>query len=349
MRDPLRASLLSLLLVASACGGGGGEPSAEPASADPASAAPAAAPTEEASRERAPAGGATDGQEVPAVQRVRITVGDLAAQTRFFQEVLTFEPVGHAGTDARRLALGEEQVELVARSGGRPYPDGFDSNDQLFEHLAIVVSDMDAAHGRLVEAGVEAISEGGPQTIPRSNPAAGGIRAFYFRDPEGHPLELIWYPAGKGDPRWQSTERLFLGIDHTAIAVARPERAGRFYEELLGLEIAGSSLNQGEEQEALSGVDGARVAITGLRGEDGMGVEFLHYLAPGPGDPTPANPSVNDLFHWEIVVLTDRVASIVEQAPAYDAVVVDADAPAGPLLRDPEGHHVRLLAAGAAR
>jgi hypothetical protein len=28
---------------------------------------------------------------------------------------------------------------------------------------------------------------------------------------------LISFPAGKGEARWQSTERLFLGIDHTAL------------------------------------------------------------------------------------------------------------------------------------
>ena len=35
---------------------------------------------------------------------------------------------------------------------------------------------------------------------------------------DGHFLEVLWCPVGKGDPKWQAaTSRLFLGIDHTAI------------------------------------------------------------------------------------------------------------------------------------
>ena len=58
--------------------------------------------------------------------------------------------------------------------------------------------------------------------MPDWNPSAGGIRAFYFRDPDRHVLEVIWFPAGKGAPRWQrhAPTALFLGIDHTAIVVA---------------------------------------------------------------------------------------------------------------------------------
>src|SRR5207249_11847147 len=85
------------------------------------------------------------------------------------------------------------------------------------------------------------------------NPNAGGIRAFYFRDPDDHPLEILQFPAGKGDPKWQRAEgRLFLGIDHTAIVVASTDASLRFYRDLLGLRIAGTSLNYGPEQERLN-------------------------------------------------------------------------------------------------
>lgn len=106
---------------------------------------------------------------------------------------------------------------------------------------------MDQAYQRLRRARVVHISSG-PQTLPEWNRAAAGIRAFYFRDPDGHPLELIEYPTDKGQPRWQQpTERLFLGIDHTAIAVTDTERALRFYQDRLGFRIVGESENYGTE------------------------------------------------------------------------------------------------------
>jgi len=80
-----------------------------------------------------------------------------------------------------------------------------------------------------------------PQTLPAWNPNAGGIKAFYFQDPERHVLEIIWFPAGKGDPRWQRpTNGLFLGIDHTAIVVSDTDRSLAFYHDALGLRVAGA-------------------------------------------------------------------------------------------------------------
>src|SRR5439155_17356747 len=102
------------------------------------------------------------------------------------------------------------------------------------------------------------------QLLPAWNPNAGGVGAVYFGDPEGHPLELIQYPPGKGDPRWQERDRLFRGIDHTAIAASDTERSLAFYRDRLGLRIAGTSENWGLEQELLSGVPAAHVRITTL-------------------------------------------------------------------------------------
>ena len=89
-----------------------------------------------------------------------------------------------------------------------------------FEHLAIVVSDMDQAFERLRALKVQFVSTG-PQRLPDWNPTAAGIKEFYFRDPDQHTLEVIWFAPGKGDPRWQRrSDKPFLGIDHTAIAVS---------------------------------------------------------------------------------------------------------------------------------
>jgi catechol 2,3-dioxygenase-like lactoylglutathione lyase family enzyme len=265
----------------------------------------------------------------PEVAELDLTVSDLARATEFFVDGLAFRPAGRG-----RVTLGEQVVALHP-SAGRAIPADSRSNDLWFEHMAIVVADMDAAYARVTALGARPISAG-PQTIPASNPAAGGIRAFYFEDADGHDLELIWYPAGKGEPRWQARDgRLFLGIDHTAIGVADTERSLHFYRDLLGLEVKGRSLNEGIEQERLSGVPGARVRITGLGGAGGPGVELLEYLAPGPGRPAPADTRPDDAWYWEIVVAVDDLAA----ARARLGLAAAAD----PVLTDPDGHHVRLV------
>jgi len=205
---------------------------------------------------------------------------------------------------------------------------------------------MDTAYKRLRVAGVDHVSIA-PQRLPDWSPAAGGIRAFYFRGPDGHPLELISYPSGKGDERWQSTGRTFLGIDHTAIVVSSTDASLRFYEHGLGLGVTGGSENWGTEQERLSGVDGARVRITSLRGADGPGVEFLEYLAPATGRPRPVDSGPDDLWHVETLFTTGDldglVRRLVSTVPGIDVSRGDGD---GVVVHDPDGHAVRISEAG---
>jgi catechol 2,3-dioxygenase-like lactoylglutathione lyase family enzyme len=181
---------------------------------------------------------------VAAVESVGLTVGDLEREVEFFTQVLAFELDGideDAGpehealegvfglrTRVARLHLGSERLELTQflAPEGRPYPSESRSNDRWFQHVAIIVSDMDRAYARLREHGVRHASSG-PQRLPDWNPTAGGIEAFYFEDPEGHVLEVLAFPEGKGDPKWHRLEQesgaLFLGIDHTAIVVSDTE------------------------------------------------------------------------------------------------------------------------------
>ena len=135
-----------------------------------------------------------------------------------------------------RLRLGDEQIELTEYLAprGRPVPVDSRSNDRWFQHVAIIVSRHGRAYARLREHKVEHASPE-PQRLPDWNTNAGGIKAFYFKDPDGHPLEILQFPAGKGDPKWQRpTDRLFLGIDHTAIVVGDTEASLRFYRDALG-------------------------------------------------------------------------------------------------------------------
>ncbi len=101
----------------------------------------------------------------------------------------------------------------------------------------------------------------GPQTAARLEQERGGIRAFYFKDPDGHPLEVLQFPPDKGAAKWhRPTDKLFLGIDHTAIVVDDTDASLKFYRDCLGMQVAGESENYGTEQEHLNNVFGARLA-----------------------------------------------------------------------------------------
>jgi catechol 2,3-dioxygenase-like lactoylglutathione lyase family enzyme len=232
-------------------------------------------------------------QVVKSVETVGMTVSNMDRSVEFFSKVLGFEQVndvevhgaeyeklqGVFGARMRvvRMKLGEEVIELTEYLApeGRPIPLDSRSNDHWFQHIAVVVSDMDKAYQQLRAHKVRHASTG-PQTIPASNKTAAGIRAFYFKDPDGHNLEIIYFPYGKGDPRWQQRkDKLFLGIDHTAIVVSSTHNSLKFYRDLLGLKLAGESMNYGTEQEHLNNVAGARLHISGLRAKNGPGIEFL--------------------------------------------------------------------------
>jgi catechol 2,3-dioxygenase-like lactoylglutathione lyase family enzyme len=211
---------------------------------------------------------------------------------------------------------------------------------------------MDAAYQRLRDHGVETISPA-PQTIPLSNPAAGGIRALYFRDPDRHALELIWFPTSKGNPHWQTPHAgVFLAIDHSALAIADTEKGQRFYESL-NFHVAGRSLNFGPEQDALSGVPGARVRITSLAPEKGPAVEFLSYLSPGPGLSMPEHSAPNDLWHWEVTVAVsdlDSALSGIASAGGHRISKTPVDVSSlslgyarAALVTDLDGHCLRLV------
>ena len=192
---------------------------------------------------------------------VVMTVSDMDRSVDFYTRVLTFDKrsdaerskpefdqlygVSHSHIRVVDLKLGEESIELLQFIGaaGAPVPGDARSNDLSFQHVAIVVSDMARAYGVLRQNHVQQISAY-PQTLPEWNPNAAGIKAFYFQDPDGHPLEVLQFPPGKGDSKWlQSNGRLFLGIDHTAIAVSNTDASLAFYSKLLGMRVAGESDN----------------------------------------------------------------------------------------------------------
>ena len=198
----------------------------------------------------------------------------------------------------------------------------------------------------------------GPQTLPDWNKNAAGIRAFYFRDPEDHVLEIIWFPPGKGDPKWQQqTQRVFLGIDHTAIVVSDTETSLAFYKQLLGMRVAGESENYGVEQEHLNQVFGARLRITSLRAGKGPGIEFLEYVTPPGGRDIPGDAQASDLIFWRTDLKVDQLDSLASGLRARSArfvskaVVTGSGLPPEParrlVVRDPDGHALQFIEEGS--
>lgn len=325
-----------------------------------------------AARAQAPAALAVRGAAAPrdprplvkAVDAVGFTVSDMDRAIEFYSTLLTFEKLsdveiadndfaqleGVFGARARvvRMKLGEEMIELTEylTPRGRPIPVDSRSQDRWFQHIAIVVRDMDAAYARLRTAKVQHVSTG-PQRLPDWNPNAGGIEAFYFKDPDGHTLELIQFPMGKGLAKWhRPSERLFLGIDHTAIVSGDTEASIGFYRDVLGMAVAGTSENHGTEQEHLNNVFGARLRITALRAASGPGVELLEYLAPSDGRAYPADTKANDLVHWQTIV---RAADAAAAGAALrrartrfvsPGLVTLGDTATALLVRDPDGHAI---------
>ncbi len=305
-----------------------------------------------------------------AVESIGMTVSDMDRAVAFysaltFQKVSDIEVLGEQyehlegvfGARVRivRMQLGNEYVDLTEYLAprGRPIPLDSRSNDLWFQHIAIVVRDMDQAFEKVRSLRVQFVSTA-PQTLPPSIPAAAGIKAFYFRDPDEHNLELIYFPPGKGDPRWQQkTDKLFLGIDHTALGISNTDASLKFYRDLLGLRKAGESENFGNEQEHLNQVFGAHLRITGMRAASGPGIEFLEYLTPRDGRARPADIHANDLVHWQTTIVTNDLDALAQKlqrahvrSVSSGVVAVPKDKVGfskGALVSDPDGHSVLLI------
>jgi catechol 2,3-dioxygenase-like lactoylglutathione lyase family enzyme len=308
---------------------------------------------------------------VSRVETVGFTVSDMNRSVAFYTNVLSFSKrsdvevagrnyellSGLFGARARvvRLALGDEEIELTEYRAprGRPIPPDFRSNDRAFQHIAIITRDMPAAYNWLRQHEVEHASTG-PQRLPEWNPNAGGIEAFYFRDPDRHFLEILHFPPGKGLEKWHAgSQALFLGIDHTAIVVADTDASLAFYRDTLGFSVAGESENYDVEQEHLNNVFGARLRITALRAPGGPGIELLEYLAPGDGRPAPEDLRANDLAHWQTTITVESLEAVLPLARAHKIKLVSpgpidlrADSlgfSGGALTRDPDGHGMRFV------
>src|SRR5512146_2343901 len=120
---------------------------------------------------------------VREVGAIGLTVNDLGAELNFFTNTLPFELVSISDVGGREadaslglngarlriatLRLVDESITFTEHLGrkGRPMPPDSRSFDHWFQHIAIVVSDMDAAYEHLRRAKVRHVSTA-PQTLP---------------------------------------------------------------------------------------------------------------------------------------------------------------------------------------
>jgi catechol 2,3-dioxygenase-like lactoylglutathione lyase family enzyme len=238
-------------------------------------------------------------------------------------------------SDAQRLllSLGAHCIELLQFGKlGEDYPHDTHASDLNFQHFAIVVADMKEAYTRLARlTGWMAISSGGPQQL---SPGAGNVSAFKFRDPEGHPLELLAFPASGTPPAWKKVsprETLFLGIDHSAISVADTRRSVAFYQGL-GLTVSAQYVNHGAQQARLDGLLMRSVEVTALTCEEGVAhVELLCYRGAAHG--RSSRVADNDVAATRLV---------------FDAPGSGVKSSIGRSIADPDGHRLVLLPAAPA-
>ena len=258
----------------------------------------------------------------PAIAGFRLVTNDLALLAVFYRAIgfdageaahipaADMKLLGLVGAGSRiAMSLGRSRVHLESFDhAGRLYPGDTTACDLLFQHLALVTDDAEAAWSRARDAGATPISREHPVTLPKS---AGGVTAIKFRDPEGHPLEFLQFPKG-ARPDWKGAG--IMGIDHSAISVSDVAVSRRFYA-CHGLSEAGATVNQGPTQDVLDGLEGVQV------------------------DVVPMNPA-NKPPHVEMLCYRHPLGRALGPLPTNDLAATrivwrsNADA----LIRDPDGH-----------
>lgn len=272
--------------------------------------------------------------KVSAIAAFRLTTAAAGPLARFYQELgfavgspeaIDDDEIALLGLECGGtrlpLRLGEQRVDLDSFAvPGRPYPRDPTAADLGFQHLALVTDDAATAWRRVAARGAIPISAQGPVALP---PATGVAAAVKFRDPEGHPLELLQFPRESAG-LWPGTG--LLGIDHSALSVANTAASRRFYE-ALGLSVRGPTLNRGPTQMALDGLADVEVDVVPmLPHRDTPHVELLGYRKPA-GRPA-GRLEANDIAATRTVWTADRNL----------------------LIRDPDGHlHLCLLDAAVVR
>ena len=293
--------------------------------------------------------------------RVGLNVSDLDRSSAFYHDALGFSTVDRlsyqrvdgysiAGSGVRvrteRVMLGREEIELRQFDpAGTPYPEDSTASDLWFQHCAIVAPNMAAAYQRLERYRPVPITQGGPQRLPL---VAGSVVAYKFRDPDGHPLELIHFPLGSGDARWQAKSTTpTMGIDHSALSVGDAARSIAFYR-ALGLSMRARQTNTGLAQNRLDGLADVSVDVIAMSPAetDTPHVELLSYNKPR-GRAAALSAACSDIAASSLIFEVADLAALIQELASggiSPALIVD-DGPgvASAQLRDPDGHLIIFL------
>jgi catechol 2,3-dioxygenase-like lactoylglutathione lyase family enzyme len=299
---------------------------------------------------------------VDAIAYLGRNVSDLARSVSFYCERLGFTPCGPvSGMDpalgrllgfsegvasAQRLRLGAQHIELV-EAGARalPYPANRTSADLRFQHFAVRCPDMKGAFARLMRTDAAsalpaAISRDASGTLrPVRLPARnGGAVAFKFRDPDGHPVELIALSGDAPDP-WAGG-----GIDHSAISVSDAAASIAFYSCVLGFSLAARQTNSGSAQDALDALQGAVVDVIALQTMPATKphLELLGYRHPVEDNDT-ASVCATDIASDRLVMRVTGLRQALAAAHVSSPVATLASGESAALLRDPDGHLLLLV------
>jgi catechol 2,3-dioxygenase-like lactoylglutathione lyase family enzyme len=271
------------------------------------------------------------------ILRIELTVTDLRRSERFYVDGLGFAVARRGEADPAMAALlsADRVTTVELRRGGQSlvlqafeppgacYPADATSSDQVFQHFAIPVVDMGASVTRLQAMRPVPISDG-PQHLPARS---GGAVAFKFRDPDGHPLELIQFPNGHDD-----------GIDHSAIVVGDAECSIAFYRDHLGFDVASSQINTGQEQDRLDGLSDVTVEVVALTPHQPMPhLELLAYRSPTIRRTRRLRP--HDLAATRLVLEVDGLPADAMRSSDGKRVV---------LIHDPDEHALLLISPATA-
>lgn len=266
------------------------------------------------------------------ILRLELTVADLRRSEHFYVDGLGFavanrgeaDPVMAALLSADRITTvelrrgGQTLVLQAFEPPGACYPADATSSDQAFQHFAIPVMDMESSVARLQAMKPIPISDA-PQHLPARS---GGAAAFKFRDPDGHPLELIQFPDGHDD-----------GIDHSAIVVLDAVRSITFYRDHLGFDVASSQINTGQEQDRLDALPDVTVEVVALTLHQPMPhLELLAYRSPTIRTTRRLRP--HDVAATRLVLEVDGLSADAMHPSDGKRVV---------LIHDPDEHALLLI------
>lgn len=313
------------------------------------------------------------------IKSIAQTTKNIDEQMRWYTETLGFKAgkreilegkwlseligISDAVVDRVILHLGDEELELWEfqkktdfknnNFEGEIIPVDSKSNDLWFQHICIVVKDIEEAFRKGADKAEQISSK--PQTLPEWNTGAANIKAVKFKDINGHSLELLNFPEDKGDKRWHKNQiDLFKGIDHTAIGVSDTQKSIEFYSGILNLELVGQGTNYGKEQDEMDGLENTKVLISTLRPNNhGMGIELLDYQLPNQERRSRINPKTTDLNEWRIILLVEDIRDIhiklesSNSSKSLGSIVSIPENIWGGVtacqVRDPDGHALLLI------